>query len=186
MRYIARHGAPVANRKSKMQMGTRRGCWTGRVRGGTSSGRGRQVCQLAGVGRSSCRYQARRCDDSERRQGLRELAGDGLPCSVLGRRARAAVPVARACGPPAAPAALWRRLGRRAGRGIWDAELGAGCAPADASLLLSADSRSRAGSLALAFSVTALSAGAMKAAAMLFFASLRCGCLIRVLAPEGL
>ncbi len=36
----------------------------------------RRACQLAGVGRSSCRYQARRRDDKELRQRLRELAGE--------------------------------------------------------------------------------------------------------------
>jgi putative transposase len=36
----------------------------------------RRACQLAGVGRSSCRYQARRGDDKELRQRLRELAGE--------------------------------------------------------------------------------------------------------------
>jgi putative transposase len=36
----------------------------------------RRACQLAGVGRSSCRYQARRRDDEELRQRLRELAGE--------------------------------------------------------------------------------------------------------------
>ena len=36
----------------------------------------RQACQLAGMGRSSCRYQARRRDDPELRERLRELAGE--------------------------------------------------------------------------------------------------------------
>ena len=36
----------------------------------------RRACQLAGVGRSSCRYQARRRDDHELRERLRELAGE--------------------------------------------------------------------------------------------------------------
>jgi putative transposase len=36
----------------------------------------RRACQLAGIGRSSCRYQARRRDDPELRQRLRELAGE--------------------------------------------------------------------------------------------------------------
>ena len=36
----------------------------------------RRACQLAGVVRSSCRYQARRRDDEELRQRLRELAGE--------------------------------------------------------------------------------------------------------------
>ena len=36
----------------------------------------RQACQLAGTGRSSCRYRARRRDDAELRQRLRELAGE--------------------------------------------------------------------------------------------------------------
>jgi putative transposase len=36
----------------------------------------RRACQLAGMGRSSCRYQARRREDEELRQRLRELAGD--------------------------------------------------------------------------------------------------------------
>ena len=36
----------------------------------------RRACQLAGVGRSSCRYQARRREDEELRQRLRELAGE--------------------------------------------------------------------------------------------------------------
>jgi putative transposase len=34
----------------------------------------RRACQLAGMGRSSCRYQGRRRDDDELRQRLRELA----------------------------------------------------------------------------------------------------------------
>jgi putative transposase len=36
----------------------------------------RRACQLAGIGRSSCRYQARRREDGELRQRLRELAGE--------------------------------------------------------------------------------------------------------------
>jgi putative transposase len=36
----------------------------------------RRACQLAGVGRSSCRYQARRREDPELRERLRELAGE--------------------------------------------------------------------------------------------------------------
>jgi putative transposase len=36
----------------------------------------RRACQLAGVGRSSCRYQARRRDDRELRERLRELAAE--------------------------------------------------------------------------------------------------------------
>jgi len=36
----------------------------------------RRACQLAGVGRSMCRYRARRRDDPELRQRLRELAGE--------------------------------------------------------------------------------------------------------------
>ncbi len=36
----------------------------------------RRACQLVGVGRSSCRYQARRRDDPELRQRRRELAGE--------------------------------------------------------------------------------------------------------------
>ena len=36
----------------------------------------RRACQLAGIGRSSCRYEARRRDDPELRQRLRELAGE--------------------------------------------------------------------------------------------------------------
>jgi len=36
----------------------------------------RRACQLAGVGRSSCRYQARRRDDPELRQRLCALAGE--------------------------------------------------------------------------------------------------------------
>ena len=36
----------------------------------------RRACQLAGIGRSSCRYQARRRDDRKLRQRLRELAGE--------------------------------------------------------------------------------------------------------------
>jgi putative transposase len=36
----------------------------------------RRACQLAGVGRSSCRYQARRREDQGLRQRLRELAGE--------------------------------------------------------------------------------------------------------------
>jgi len=36
----------------------------------------RRACRLAGVGRSSCRYQARRGEDSELRQRLRALAGE--------------------------------------------------------------------------------------------------------------
>jgi putative transposase len=36
----------------------------------------RRACQLVGVGRSSCRYQARRCEDLELRERLRELAGE--------------------------------------------------------------------------------------------------------------
>ncbi|MBI4165191.1 MAG: hypothetical protein HY508_05590, partial [Acidobacteria bacterium] len=34
----------------------------------------RRACQLAGMGRSMCRYGARRRDDPELRQRLRELA----------------------------------------------------------------------------------------------------------------
>jgi len=36
----------------------------------------RRACQLAGRGRSSCRYRARRREDEELRQRLRELAGE--------------------------------------------------------------------------------------------------------------
>lgn len=36
----------------------------------------RRACELAGVGRSSCRYQARRREDKELRERLRELAGE--------------------------------------------------------------------------------------------------------------
>jgi len=36
----------------------------------------RRACQLAGMGRSSCRYQVRRRDDQALRQRLRELAGE--------------------------------------------------------------------------------------------------------------
>ena len=36
----------------------------------------RRACQLAGVGRSSCRYRARRRDDPELRERLHELAGE--------------------------------------------------------------------------------------------------------------
>lgn len=36
----------------------------------------RRACQLAGIGRSSCRYQARRREDPALRQRLRELAGE--------------------------------------------------------------------------------------------------------------
>jgi len=36
----------------------------------------RRACQLAGIGRSSCRYQARRREDPELRARLRELAGE--------------------------------------------------------------------------------------------------------------
>jgi putative transposase len=36
----------------------------------------RRACQLAGVGRSSCRYRAQRRDDPELRERLRELAGE--------------------------------------------------------------------------------------------------------------
>lgn len=36
----------------------------------------RRACQLVGVGRSSCRYQARQRDDQKLRQRLRELAGE--------------------------------------------------------------------------------------------------------------
>ena len=36
----------------------------------------RRACQLAGMGRSSCRYQARRREDEELRQRLRALAGE--------------------------------------------------------------------------------------------------------------
>jgi putative transposase len=36
----------------------------------------RRACQLAGIGRSSCRYQARRRDDPALRERLRELAGE--------------------------------------------------------------------------------------------------------------
>jgi putative transposase len=36
----------------------------------------RRGCQLAGIGRSSCRYEARRRNDPELRQRLRELAGE--------------------------------------------------------------------------------------------------------------
>lgn len=36
----------------------------------------RRACRLAGVGRSVCRYQARRRDDPALRERLRELAGE--------------------------------------------------------------------------------------------------------------
>jgi putative transposase len=36
----------------------------------------RRACRLAGIGRSSCRYQAHRRDDGKLRQRLRELAGE--------------------------------------------------------------------------------------------------------------
>ena len=50
----------------------------------------RRACQLAGIGRSSCRYQARQRDDPELRQRLCELAGERRSDRSDSRGARSA------------------------------------------------------------------------------------------------